>query len=116
VKCGPRGSTIRYLVVDTENWWAGKKVLDARHGKLTAALSKTAGRYLRATGMPPTVTTHSARHAFTDALRRAKVEPELRSQLLGHSAGTMTARYGSGHDLKALQEAVNAVIYEGLSL
>jgi hypothetical protein len=33
------------------------------------------------------------------------------SQLLGHSAGNMTAHYGAGHDLKALQEAVNAVSY-----
>jgi len=87
---------------------------DARHGKLTASLSKTAGRYLRAIGMPATVTTHSARHAFTDALRRAKVEPEIISRLLGHSAGNMTARYGAGYDLRALQEAVNAVRYEGI--
>jgi hypothetical protein len=28
----------------------------------------------------------------------------------------MTARYGSGHDLKALQEAVNAIRYEGVTL
>jgi hypothetical protein len=37
---------------------------------------------------------------------------------LSHStaSGTMTARYGSGHDLKALQEAVNAVRYEGMTL
>jgi integrase len=66
--------------------------------------------------MPKTVTTHSARHAFADAARRAKVEPEIISRLLGHSAGTMTARYGSGYDLKALHEAVCAVRYEGVKL
>jgi integrase len=87
---------------------------DKRHGKLTAALTKTAGRYLRALGFPPSVTTHSTRHSFVDALRRAKVEPELRSQLLGHSAGNMTARYGTGHDMKALRDAVNAVRYDGI--
>ena len=54
---------------------------------------------------------HSARHAFAGAARRAKVEPEILSRLLGHGAGNMTARYGSGHDLKALQGAVNAVRY-----
>jgi integrase len=85
---------------------------DAKHGTYTSALSKKAGRYLRAIGLPATVTTHSTRHAFTDALRRAKVEPEIRSRLLGHSArASMTERYGAGHDVKALQEAVNAVTY-----
>jgi len=87
---------------------------DKRHGKLTAALSKTAGRYLRALKMPASVTTHSTRHAFADGLRRAKVEPEIRSPLLGHSTQTMTELYGAGHDVQALEEAVNAVRYEGV--
>jgi integrase len=87
---------------------------DKRHGKLTAALSKRAGRYLRALKMPASVTTHSTRHAFADGLRRAKVEPEIRSRLLGHSTQTMTERYGAGHDVKALQDAVNAVSYDGI--
>jgi integrase len=87
---------------------------DKRHGKLTAALSKTAGRYLRALKMPVTITTYSTRHAFADGLRRAKVEPEIRSRLLGHSTQTMTERYGIGHDMKALRDAVNAVSYEGI--
>jgi integrase len=89
---------------------------DKRHGKLTAALSKTAGRYLRALKMPASVTTHSTRHAFADGLRRAKVEPEIRSRLLGHSTQTMTERYGIGHDVKALEETVNAVQYPGVTL
>jgi hypothetical protein len=44
------------------------------------------------------------------------VEPELRSQLLGCRVENMTARYGSGHDVKALQEAVNAVQDERLKI
>lgn len=86
---------------------------DARHGTFTAALSKKAGRYLRAIGLPPTITTHSTRHAFTDALRRAKVEPEIRSRLLGHGAGpSTTEQYGAGHDVHALLAAVNSARYE----
>jgi integrase len=82
------------------------------HGKLSGAFSKWWGRYTGELGITsPQKVFHSLRHSFSDALRRAKVEPEIRSQLLGHGAQTMTARYGAGHDMKALQEAVNAVGY-----
>ena len=41
----------------------------------------------------------------------------LRSgRLLGHSTGTMTERYGLGHDVKALAEAVALVRYAGVKL
>ena len=89
---------------------------DARHGTYSAALSKKAGRLLRSLGLPATITTHSTRHRFADALRAAKVEPKLRARLLGHSLGTITARFGRGHDAKALREAVNLVKYKGVSL
>ena len=59
----------------------------------------------------PLKTFHSFRHGFTDALRRAKVEPELRSQLLGHGAGNMTALYGAGHEMKAAKAAIDSVNY-----
>jgi len=89
------------------------------HGKLSGAFSKWWRRFTDECGVRDARKVfHSLRHAFADALRRAKVESEIRSALLGHStaSGTMTARYGSGHDLKALQEAVNAVRYEGVTL
>ena len=85
------------------------------HGKLAGAFSKWWGRFTDEQWITdPHKTFHSLRHCFTDALRRAKVEPELRSQLLGHSAGNMTARYGTGHDMNALRDAVNAVSYGGI--
>jgi|SRR5580765_2403834 len=72
------------------------------HGKLAGAFSKWWGRFTDEQGSADALKTfHSLRHTFTDALRRAKVEPEVRSQLLGPSAGNMTARYGSGHDLRS---------------
>ena len=86
------------------------------HGVLTGAFSKRYARFSDSLGITdPRTCFHSYRHSWIDAARRAKVEQEIRSALLGHSAGTMTARYGSGHDLRALQEAVNAVEYEGTS-
>jgi len=87
---------------------------DARHGTYTAALSKKAGRLLRSLGLSRTVTSHSARHCFADALRAAKVEPEVRARLLGHSLGSITERYGRGHPVNVLRDAVNVVRYEGL--
>ncbi len=89
---------------------------DAKHGKLTAALSKQANRYLRGIGIEPPVVAYSTRHSFADALRRAKVEPEIRSRLLGHSVEGMSGKYGAGFDVHALAEAVNSVRYEGISI
>jgi integrase len=87
------------------------------HGKLAGAFSKWWGRFTDECGITdPLKTFHSTRHAFADALRRAKVEPEIRSQLLGHGPGNMTAGYGAGHDMKALADAVNSVEYKGVGI
>jgi integrase len=84
------------------------------HGKLAGAFSKWWGRFTDELGITsPHKTFHSFRHSFSDAARRAKVEPEVRSQLLGHGAQTMTGRYGVGHDMDALRDAVNSISYEG---
>ena len=85
-----------------------------KHGVFTSRFGKWYGLFSDKCGITDKRHVfHSYRHSWIDAARRAKVEPEIRSALLGHStaSGTMTARYGSGHDLKALQEAVNAVRY-----
>jgi len=82
------------------------------HGKLAGAFSKWWSRFTDGLGITsPQKVAHSMRHSFSDAMRRAKVEPEIRSQLLGHGVQTMTGRYGVGHDMKALQEAVDSVRY-----
>jgi integrase len=86
---------------------------DAKHGTYTAALSKKAGRYLRAIGMPPTVTTHSTRHSTTDKLRAAGVQEGIIAAILGHSVQGMTARYGRGWDVKALASAIATIEYPG---
>jgi integrase len=111
-----RRGLLDYMEMPPKNGRLFPELKPGPHGKLAGAFSKWWGRFTEQQGSAdPLKTFHSLRHTFTDSLRRAKVEPELRSQLLGHSAGNMTARYGSGHDLRALQEAVNAVEYEGIS-
>jgi len=57
---------------------------------------------------------HSTRHSFADALRRAGVPEDIRDALLGHSSGgKIGRRYGTGHSLRALKEAINRVNYSG---
>jgi len=37
-------------------------------------------------------------------------------RILGHGAQGMTARYGAGHDLKALSDAIAAIEYPGVRI
>jgi integrase len=63
---------------------------------------------------------HSFRHSVTDALRRGKVDHELREALVGHSLGSkvdygakqMLSRWGAA----ALKDAVSQISYPGLDL
>jgi integrase len=85
------------------------------------AWSKWFGRYLRKQGVTDTAKVfHSFRHSVTDALRRGKVDHELREALIGHSLGSkvdygakqMLARWGAA----ALKDAVSTISYPGLDL
>jgi integrase len=88
------------------------------------AWSKWWGRYLRTTvGVKDTGRVfHSFRHGVTDALRRGKVDYELREALVGHSQdATVSGGYGAKEMLarwgvEALQEAVSKISYQGLDL
>jgi integrase len=89
--------------------------------KGAAAFSKWFGRYIGAHGVTDTAKVyHSFRHTFTDALRLANVNDEVRNALLGWSGGGMAARYGakdkSARLRHRLAEAVASVAYEGLDL
>ena len=86
-----------------------------------AAWSKWFGRYLRKQGVNDTAKVfHSFRHSVTDALRRGKVDHELREALVGHSLGSkvdygakqMLSRWGAA----ALKDAVSQISYPGLDL
>jgi integrase len=88
------------------------------------AWSKWWGRYLRDTiGVKDTAKVfHSFRHGVKDALRRARVDYELREALVGHSLGsTVSGGYGAPEMLarwgvEALRDAVSKITYPGLDL
>ena len=88
------------------------------------AWSKWWGNYLRkVVGLTDTRKVfHSFRHGVTDALRRGRVDYELRKALVGHSQGsTVSGGYGAQEMLarwgaEALQEAVSKISYPGLDL
>jgi integrase len=88
------------------------------------AWSKWFGRYLRdSVGVKDTAKVfHSFRHGVKDALRRARVDYELREALVGHSHGnTVSGGYGAAEMLarwgvEALQDAVSKITYPGLDL
>jgi integrase len=87
-----------------------------------AAYSKWFGRYLRKQGgvSDTAKVFHSFRHSVNDALRRGRVDEELRKALVGHAhtsrvdygAKQMLARWGTA----ALREAVAKIAYPGLDL
>ncbi len=59
---------------------------------------------------------HSFRHNFEDACRDSKVPSDIMDALQGHIESGMKARYGSGHRLDRLDEAMKKVEYRGLDL
>lgn len=77
-------------------------------------VSKWFGRYLNAIGAKTSKTTfHSFRHSFTDALRVAQVQDSLIDAITGHKTPGVTARYGTGHTVATLKEAIDRVTYPG---
>jgi integrase len=59
---------------------------------------------------------HSFRHTFTDALRAAKIERDLKKALLGHSGGDVTDEYGEGFPVEVLNGELQKIVYHGLDL
>ncbi len=59
---------------------------------------------------------HSVRHNVEDALRNADVRKEIRDAIQGHGENGVSREYGSGHDVKTLNEAVQKLEYQGLVL
>lgn len=74
-------------------------------GKLSARLN----RVVRAAGVPKStrLVAYSFRHGFEQALREAKVAPELQRYLMGHGAEGITDKYGAAMPyMGKLREAV----------
>lgn len=79
--------------------------------------SKWFGRFRVSMGLTePETVFHSFRHTFRDALREAGVDEERSFRLGGWSKGAVGHRYGSGHSVAALAEAMARVQYPGLDL
>lgn len=103
------------------NAWLFPLVAPDKGRSGVSAWSKWFGRYLRKQGVTDTAKVfHSFRHSVTDALRRGKVDHELREALVGHSLGSkvdygakqMLARWGA----PVLKDAVSKIAYPGLDL
>lgn len=80
--------------------------------------SKDFNDYIDALGIKTKKTKfHSFRHNFKDACRHSGVHPDINDILLGHALPGMSGRYGNAQvPLKKLNEAVQSVAFEGLTL
>ncbi|RWD50558.1 MAG: site-specific integrase [Mesorhizobium sp.] len=89
-------------------------------GQMIAEFSREFGRYLTRLGMKTGrgLSLYSFRHGATDALRRAGHLDEQFGFILGHTAGSMTGRYGIMPQgmLKQRVDLVNSISYPGLDL
>jgi integrase len=66
-----------------------------RHGKLTAAFSKSFGRLLDGLGLGDrALVFHSFRHGFKSACRRAELPVDIHDHLTGHSDRSVGRRHG----------------------
>ena len=61
---------------------------------------------LRKVVKDPKKTIHSLRHSMKDSLRNSSCPEELGKALVGHSDGSVAARYGSGFTLEVMREAL----------
>ncbi|ESZ69661.1 integrase [Mesorhizobium sp. L103C119B0] len=89
-------------------------------GQMVAEFSREFGRYLTRLGMKTGrgLSLYSFRHGAADALRRAGHLDEHFGFILGHTAGTMTGRYGIMPQGMLAQRValVNSIAYPGLDL
>ncbi|MBY5436201.1 site-specific integrase [Rhizobium leguminosarum] len=89
-------------------------------GQMIADFSRDFPRYLTKIGLKEGrgLSLYSFRHGAADALRRAGYLDEQFGFILGHTAGTMTQRYGTMPQgmLDQRVELINSIIYPGLML
>lgn len=91
-----------------------------QRGQMIAEFSREFGRYLTRLGMKTGrgLSLYSFRHGVADALRRAGYLDEQFGFILGHTAGTMTGRYGVMPQgmLQQRVDLVNSIGYPKLDL
>ncbi|MBY5379359.1 site-specific integrase [Rhizobium leguminosarum] len=87
-------------------------------GQMIADFSRDFPRYLTKIGLKEGrgLSLYSFRHGAADALRRAGYLDEQFGFILGHTAGTMTQRYGTLPEgmLEQRVELINSIAYSGL--
>ena len=83
---------VRYVEACNDGERIFRDLKPGRFKKLSGPYSTAFARLMDDVGLSdPRLTYHSLRHTYSDAMRRAGIEPELRSRLLGHAAGNITA-------------------------
>jgi integrase len=95
----------------------------SKEGRFTKSYSQSFGRHLSKIGLRDEASTensrldfHSFRHTFKDACRNADIQPEIHHRLTGHTTSSVGDRYGSGHSLNKLNDAIQKIDYTGLDL
>ena len=87
--------------------------LQSSTDQITASYSKWWGRYARKHGgFGKQKVFHSFRHSAKDALRDAEIDSQVFDALQGHAPTTEGQKYGSGHSLKVLKNAVDKLEYD----
>jgi len=77
------------------------------------AFSKAFARYLKDIELKnKTLTFHSFRHTFSDALDNASVIDTHKKMMMGHSDGSSSAQYGSGAAVSTLLEQISKISYD----
>ncbi|WP_161539526.1 site-specific integrase [Hyphobacterium indicum] len=79
----------------------------------TELLSARLNKAIRAAGVPksPALTAYSFRHTFVEAMRRARIRPEIQRVLVGHQRASITDFYGANtYDFMELLDAIKATL------
>ncbi len=79
-----------------------------RFGSPGGKATKMIGRWIRGLGItdPRKAPSHSWRHRFKDACRRAGIEKAIHDALTGHASSDVGDQYGLGYPLETLAEAI----------
>ncbi|WP_157255841.1 MULTISPECIES: site-specific integrase [unclassified Shinella] len=107
------------FVARSEREWLFPESAFVGSDKLSDGFSKKFKTFMKPTGISVArrKVFHSFRNTFNDALREARVERDLRDQIMGWvDYKRMDSRYGDGHTLRRLHEEVSKVEYGGLDL
>jgi len=80
----------------------------SRGGNATKVLSRWLRNDLKITD-PNVASSHSFRHRFITLCRNAKIDPEIRNALVGHSNNHISDRYGERHFLQILEAEITKI-------